>query len=61
MTPNATELYYWLVAPTAQGGRGSTALAAALWLDRWDGATVPPKFDAWQQRQQRQHRGTLAP
>lgn len=46
-TISTTHLYYWLIAPKAQGGRGCTVLAAELWLSAWDGAAVPEGFRAW--------------
>jgi hypothetical protein len=53
--PSSTDLYYWLVAPEAQGGGGRTVYGAALWLSDWDGVTVPEGFGAWAAG------GTLAP
>ena len=42
--PSSTDLYYWLLKPTAQGGGGRTVYGATLWLSEWDGVTLPDGY-----------------
>lgn len=48
--PSSTDLYYWLLRPKGSGGGGRSVYGAALWLDEWDGVSLPDGFG-----------GTMAP